>query len=412
MSGTNFIDKTTVITAEYMNNVDRAVYDAIGDGVSSPLSHAEVKINLSLNNVDNTTDLTKPISTATQTALDLKSDIVTTVVKDSNTGAAHMPAGTTAQRPVSPVVGHTRFNTTLNVDETWGGSAWLVAGNVTQTGAETLTNKTMAAETNTVEARSAPAASYFSNRNKIINGGFAVNQRVYASGAAVGTNLYGHDRWKMADSADTYTFSTTNNKTTVTIPAGKVLRQVIEGINLTTDTYVLSWSGTAQGKIGAGALSASGVTSAITGGTNTTIEFGPGTIENVQFEVGEIPTPFEVKTFDAELAACKRYWESSYSVGVAVAAASTLGAPRCVSVGTGNNGAAISVRFTVPKRSIPTFHSYSPINGTIDQIADSNTTNRNASFFDIGTTGAAIANAVSTTASATHTAHWVADAEL
>jgi len=144
-------------------------------------------------------------------------------------------------------------------------------------------------------------------RNKIINGGFAINQRAYVSGAAVGAGLYGHDRWKMAASADTYTYATTANKTTVTIPAGKVLQQVIEGLNLHTGTYCLSWEGTAQGKIGAGALAASGVTGSITGGTDTTIEFGPGTVANIQLELGTTATAFEQRTYGIELMLCQRY---------------------------------------------------------------------------------------------------------
>lgn len=39
------------------------------------LTVAEIRDNLFINNVDNTTDLNKPISTATQTALDFKADI-------------------------------------------------------------------------------------------------------------------------------------------------------------------------------------------------------------------------------------------------------------------------------------------------------------------------------------------------
>ena len=144
-------------------------------------------------------------------------------------------------------------------------------------------------------------------RNRIINGNFGVNQRAYASGAAVGAGLYGHDRWKMAASGDTYTFSTTANVTTVTIPAGKVLQQVIEGLNLETGTYTLSWSGTAQGKIGAGSYGASGITGAITGGTNTTIEFGPGTVSKVQLEFGSVSTMFEQRFYGLELMLCQRY---------------------------------------------------------------------------------------------------------
>lgn len=145
-------------------------------------------------------------------------------------------------------------------------------------------------------------------RNRIINGNFGVNQRAYVSGAVVGAGLYGHDRWKMDASGDTYTFSTTGNVTTVTIPAGNVLRQVIEGLNLETGTYTLSWVGTAQGKIGAGSYGASGITGVITGGTNTTIEFGPGTVSKVQLEFGSVVTAFEQRPYGGELALCKRYY--------------------------------------------------------------------------------------------------------
>ena len=43
------------------------------------------------------------------------------------------PTGTSAQRPGSPEVGTTRYNTTPSVNyvETWNGSAWInAAGNV------------------------------------------------------------------------------------------------------------------------------------------------------------------------------------------------------------------------------------------------------------------------------------------
>jgi len=144
-------------------------------------------------------------------------------------------------------------------------------------------------------------------RNRIINGNFAINQRAYVSGASVGVGLYGHDRWKMAASGDTYTFSTVSNLTTVIIPAGKILRQVIEGVNLETGTYCLSWQGTAQGKIGAGSLSASGITGVIIGGTNTAIEFGPGTVSNIQLEFGAVATVFEQRPYGLELMLCQRY---------------------------------------------------------------------------------------------------------
>ena len=54
------------------------------------LSASAVKVMLSLNNVDNTSDLNKPISTATQTALNLKLD---TSLKGAVNGLAELDAG-------------------------------------------------------------------------------------------------------------------------------------------------------------------------------------------------------------------------------------------------------------------------------------------------------------------------------
>jgi len=53
-----------------------------------------------------------------QTALDGK------VAKDSNTGSAALPAGTTAQRSTVPVAGALRFNSTLTQFEGYDGTAW------------------------------------------------------------------------------------------------------------------------------------------------------------------------------------------------------------------------------------------------------------------------------------------------
>lgn len=125
MSGTNFIDKDTVITAVYMNGVNAAIYDAIGNGIVPPTTTNEVKTNLSLNNVDNTSDVNKPVSTAQQTALNLKSDLATTVTKDSSVGAANMPSGTYAQRPGTPSTGMLRYSSSVAGFEGYNGSTWV-----------------------------------------------------------------------------------------------------------------------------------------------------------------------------------------------------------------------------------------------------------------------------------------------
>lgn len=85
---------------------------------------------------------------------------------------------------------------------------------------------------------------------------------------------------------------------------------MIEGKNLQSGTYTLSWSGTAQGKIGAGSYSASGVTGSVTGGSDLTIEFNTGTLSLVQFEPGSVATLFEHRNLGAELLLCRRYYQA------------------------------------------------------------------------------------------------------
>lgn len=89
---------------------------------------ATARSNLGLGNVDNTSDANKPISTATQTALNVKQDAATAVTKDSATGVANIPAGTSAQRPASPSFGAQRANSTTGAMEWWSGAAWAPMG--------------------------------------------------------------------------------------------------------------------------------------------------------------------------------------------------------------------------------------------------------------------------------------------
>jgi hypothetical protein len=145
-------------------------------------------------------------------------------------------------------------------------------------------------------------------KNAIINGNFGINQRGVSGTVTLSAGVYGHDRWKAGASGCTYTFATSNNVTTIDISAGSLI-QVIEGINLESGTYTLSWTGTAQGKIGAGSFGNSGITGTSTGGTNLEIEFGTGTVSLVQFELGTVATPFERRQFGQELALCQRYFQ-------------------------------------------------------------------------------------------------------
>ena len=142
-------------------------------------------------------------------------------------------------------------------------------------------------------------------RNRVMNGSFAINQRAVSGTVTLAAGIYGHDRWRAGAAGCTYTFATANNVTTLTISAGS-LQQVVEGLNLESGTYALSWTGTATGKIGAGVLSASGVSQAVTGGTDTAIEISTGTLSKVQIEIGSA-TAFEQRPIGLELALCQRY---------------------------------------------------------------------------------------------------------
>tara|TARA_R110000822_G_scaffold306413_1_gene432688 strand:- start:391 stop:819 length:429 start_codon:yes stop_codon:yes gene_type:complete len=118
-------------------------------------------------------------------------------------------------------------------------------------------------------------------KNVIINGNFGINQRAVTGSVVLSAGVYGHDRFKAGASGCSYTFATSANVTTLTISAGSLI-QVVEGINLQTGTYTLSWTGTAQGKIGGGSYASSGTTGSATGGTNLNVEFNTGTISLVQ----------------------------------------------------------------------------------------------------------------------------------
>lgn len=302
-------------------------------------------------------------STLTQSAssssgtLDLSATTVGVILVTltENIGSIALPAGVAGQSVECRIMftqggaGNYTVSGWAGVTVEGGGSAPAAA-----TGAGAVTAYVLANDNNTGWRMYLDASEGLGNR--VINGDFSVNQLnpgatsgtvTLTAGqygwAATGTKGFG--RWKAGASGCTYSFSVAGGVTTITITAGS-LQQVIEGISLQSGTHVLSWSGTAQGKIGAGSYSASGVTGSVTGGSDLTIEFGTGTLSQVQFEPGVIATPFKHRLPGTELSLCERYYE--------VAVAGENAAISFDGNVTSGNAYSARVRFATAKRAVPT----------------------------------------------------------
>lgn len=156
------------------------------------------------------------------------------------------------------------------------------------------------------------------NANVLINGDFRINQRAYVSAAALAAGIYGHDRWKGGASGGTYSFVGIGQ--TVTIAASKTLIQVVEDKNVAGGTYVLSWTGTALGRVGVNTATPAGtfvaspiILTSQLALTTMSVEFGngasAGTLSNVKLEQGWMPTPFQQAPYADELNRCQRYFQ-------------------------------------------------------------------------------------------------------
>ena len=155
-------------------------------------------------------------------------------------------------------------------------------------------------------------------RNRIINGAFVINQRGYTSASNLTSGSYGFDRWKSGFTNTALTFTAGSQATTITISSSGVLQQIIERENMPAGTYVLSWSGTATGRVyNSGgtppSYAASPVTVTLDGLANVVVEFtasgGTKTLGLVQLEAGTVFSPFEYRLRGDEFALCQRYFQ-------------------------------------------------------------------------------------------------------
>jgi hypothetical protein len=208
---------------------------------------------------------------------------------------------------------------------------------------------------------SSQASAQVGMKNRLIDAGFIINQRVYVSGTSLSSGVYAHDRWKAGSSGCTYTFTqgSVGVPITITITAGS-LQQVIEGCNMPEGgTYTISWSGTAQAKVNGGSYSASPITATgLTAGANCTVEFGTGTVTKPQIEVGITATSFDYRPYGTELALCQRYYEKL---------------PGARLWGSNANLSYATWAFKVTKRASPTITLASGSVGTLENTSTDNT---------------------------------------
>jgi len=178
-----------------------------------------------------------------------------------------------------------------------------------------------------------PAASS-GMRNLLINPGFTINQRGYVSGTATTVaNQYVLDRWLVPTIGQSLTWTDSVGVRTVTCPASGIFQFLEPSAFPGTQTYTLSWSGTASGfiyQVGPGFTAVSnGGSVTIPGNVSTYVHFTGGTVSNPQLEPGPVATAFERRPIALELAMCKRYfqWVPFHALFVATIASQNFNVP-------------------------------------------------------------------------------------
>jgi hypothetical protein len=261
-----------------------------------------------------------------------------------------------------------------------------------------------------------------SRPNLIINGTFRTNQRGYVSGTDLALNAYGPDRWKATTANSRMTFTANANQgQQVTIASGDSWAQDVESSSIDPGQHVLSWEGTAQARVynvGASAPSyaSSPISVTLDGAAHVRVEFGPGTVDRVKLERGIVATPFVLDEINVELMRCMRFYEKTYSQGVAPGTATALNSDYTHGSAAGATTSYLrsGFKFRVTKRTTPTVVVYDMLgsSGMISRHLPGTGANHGNSVTvtDIGD-GSFAAYCVGGSATAL-LAHWTADAEL
>jgi hypothetical protein len=101
--------------------------NADGNTISTNVTNSNLELNANGTGKVIIDDLEFSGNTITNTSANSALKLASTGIgypKFNGTGAIKVPSGTTAERPVSPVLGQTRHNTDLDILETWTGTQW------------------------------------------------------------------------------------------------------------------------------------------------------------------------------------------------------------------------------------------------------------------------------------------------
>lgn len=184
--------------------------------------------------------------------------------------------------------------------------------------------------------------------NKATNPEFVVNQDEVVSPYTAASGVYGHDGWKAGAGGMTYSFASASGLTTATITAGTLLHPV-EAAQVDSATVTISWAGTAQARVGAGAYAASPIT--VTGlalNTQYNVEFNPGTLTKLRIENGYQAIPYVKRSPEQEMEKACWYYNRTPPSG----AGHDMAVPTNLSASLAN-AFRITIHYVYPMRQTP-----------------------------------------------------------